>query len=1090
MNKRSLILFSLLMIGGGLAWLLLRWYSESEAHLPAATENDLAKAAARLDLNSPTQPAVVPAAPLAASHSVRLAIGWLGLPDETSNGQVTDLLTVELTGAKGLELVDRQSLGTVLRELELSLSGLVRAKDAVRVGKLLRAEWFLLGTSVAGANTNRIIVARIVDARTGILHDVGVFTPSKGVSGLAAEIAGFVRQCRQGASVPKPRTFLAIGTFADAGINTRQAEFPQQLRAYLTRAYQPLQMTLLERDQVSTLLQEVRLDLAGLTDDSSANAPQPMQSAFWLVNGFYQSFETSSYEVELVLQVTRVFGRTTNFTFRGHPGEGLFREVKAAIDTTVAQAGPSILAPTRRSEARQQMNIGKELFNTGPGASGKVSFTSPGYRMGGLGEQDYIKRNGYLTEAVRAFETALLLEPDNRQAKFYLSACYLDWSLGRYDEGISVLRELAASTIEDQWSQEARVALGDVYFYTNPREAARWLNEAASRTKDLPAADAYRSLAQQVVANAFGADTNTQDMAILERRLFEQGESAQRVLQGKPGAIEYSYGLGDFAHAFGANREAAALRIVEVMPKLIQKFPDLAPHLLSSALCFQVDTNAPIIAEFRKSLSACATRPEKILGCANYFENLLRHTYSWCFNAKLYVLAAEVVEAKRDAALRRPEIGFNEHDKIQLAFAYLKLERWRDALLVLEDLGEVSVVMGWEGPWGEASDPFWPARQAVLCRAKLGMAQPASTGLAALREPCLCLHTSSAFATSPAGLWIVIGAKLLQLGFDLQTNKVVSLPIAHNAEITALCLGSEKIWIGTGGEGLVECDMASGKCRLMTEKDGLLINHITSLCLQDKTLWIGFGRERAGGLGALDLRNGHFSALTPALPADPLDARKSDPPDGPPRHAVSSLEGTAPGQLWMLVAGRGLCRYRLAQNSWDTATFGNGVWLQCFALNGDSLIAGFSLVQGRLLIENERPPGDTNQLGTTERVVTLEESARLQADSAMHRRIRGFTVGESPYKGELRLLRLRDETWQKLGGDSVLPAPPGLLLIDGNDLWLAGSTYIAVFDLAQNKIRAVCSIPSSSVNRIQIGGGFLWAQFDKHLHKAPLSATR
>jgi thioredoxin-like negative regulator of GroEL len=88
--------------------------------------------------------------------------------------------------------------------------------------------------------------------------------------------------------------------------------------------------------------------------------------------------------------------------------------------------------------------------------------------MLGLGEQDYVKRHGYLTEAVRAFETVMLLEPDNRQAKFYLSACFLDWGLGRYDEGVSYLRELAASTTEDNWSEQARVALSDVYSESNP----------------------------------------------------------------------------------------------------------------------------------------------------------------------------------------------------------------------------------------------------------------------------------------------------------------------------------------------------------------------------------------------------------------------------------------------------------------------------------------------------------------------------------------------------------------------------------------------------------------------------------------------
>jgi len=159
-------------------------------------------------------------------------VGWLGLPDETRNGQVADLLTAELTGAKSLELVDRQSLGKVLRELELDLSGIVRAKDAVRVGKLLKADWFLLGSAYTVGGSNAM-VARIVDARTGILREVGIFPCDGTVPIMATKLAEFVRGCRQASSEAKPHVFLAVGTFHDLSVNNRLGEFPAQLRAQL-----------------------------------------------------------------------------------------------------------------------------------------------------------------------------------------------------------------------------------------------------------------------------------------------------------------------------------------------------------------------------------------------------------------------------------------------------------------------------------------------------------------------------------------------------------------------------------------------------------------------------------------------------------------------------------------------------------------------------------------------------------------------------------------------------------------------------------------------------------------------------------------
>jgi tetratricopeptide (TPR) repeat protein len=1039
-------------------------------------------------------------APIPPSHAVRLAIGWLGLPEETQNLQVADLAAAELTGAKGLELVDRQSLKTVLRELELSLSGLVRAKDAVRVGKLLRAEWFLLGTGGTTSNANPYIVARIVDARTGIMRDVRVFTTGKELTGLATDLAGFARQCREGASFSKPRTFLAVGTLADVGINRRQAEFPQQLRAYLTRAYQPSQVTLLEREQVSTLLQEVRLDLAGLTDDPHTSAPQPLQSAFWLVNGFFQSFETSGYEVEVVLSVNRIFGRTTNFTFRGQPGEPLLGKIKDAIDRTITQASPSIVAPTRSSEFRQQIEVGRDLLNTGSGTLDLAFNPSPrGPPL--LPEQDFTKRRAYLTEAVRALETALLLEPESRQARFYLSACYCDEAMGRYDEGLGYLRELAGSLPDDQWSEKARVALAWLYDRTDRREAARWFNEAASHTTNAQAASGYRSLAQQTLGYAIeaesaaqgGVKSNAESGAILEARLFADLQSARDVfkgIKGNNGILGCSFGLGRFVDAFGTNQEAAARRLIELLPTLTQEFPELTPHLLCSVACFQVDTNAPVIAEFRKSLAACAEHPEQMLGSASYFEILLHYPYVWCMDRKLYALAAELVEAKRHASVRRPDIPFDERDKVRLAFAYLRLESWRQALVVLEELGDVSIVMQADGPWGAAWTPFVPARQAVLCREKLGLAPVVKAGHFIMDRPCLCLHTPSTFVASTDGVWVAIGAQLLQLGFDLRTNKVVNLPISSFAGITALCLGPDQFWIGTAGEGLIEFDKGSGKCRLMTEKDGLLINHISSLCLHDKTLWIGFGREQAGGFGSLDLLSGRLSACTPPLLMNSLDAVGSETDGAPPRHAVTGLTVGAPGELWMLVTSRGLCRYRIAPKLWDTDTFGNGVWLRCFGVKGDTLIGGFSLAQVRLTIRNGRGAGNTNPVATTDRVVTYEERAQLQTDPGMRGRIAGSASGDLPHKQELRLRQFGGGRWETISQGATFPEPPNVLQLDGSDVWLGGRGYIAAFDLNQNKIRASCSIAAKSVDRLQVAGGYLWAQFDKHLYKAPLSAMR
>src|SRR5439155_21510542 len=116
---------------------------------------------------------------------------------------------------------------------------------------------------------------------------------------LASSLAAFVRRSRQDAADPKPKTYLAIGSFEDLSVNSRQAAVPRELRSYLTAAYQSTGVAMLEREFVSTLLREVYLDMAGLTEESVTNAPKAMQAAYWLVDGFYQSYETTNLQVEL-----------------------------------------------------------------------------------------------------------------------------------------------------------------------------------------------------------------------------------------------------------------------------------------------------------------------------------------------------------------------------------------------------------------------------------------------------------------------------------------------------------------------------------------------------------------------------------------------------------------------------------------------------------------------------------------------------------------------------------------------------------------------------------------------------------------------
>jgi len=111
---------------------------------------------------------------------IRLAICGFAVrtdvPDiQKLNTRLTDLLAVKLSQAGGIELVERQKIESVGKEIGLSLAQISRAEDTIKAGQLLRADWIVIGalTKAEGGHT---LIVKIVDARTGILRDLTVFS--------------------------------------------------------------------------------------------------------------------------------------------------------------------------------------------------------------------------------------------------------------------------------------------------------------------------------------------------------------------------------------------------------------------------------------------------------------------------------------------------------------------------------------------------------------------------------------------------------------------------------------------------------------------------------------------------------------------------------------------------------------------------------------------------------------------------------------------------------------------------------------------------------------------------------------------------
>jgi curli biogenesis system outer membrane secretion channel CsgG len=506
----------------------------------------------------------------------------LGLSDPR-NGEVADLALARLSSSPGLETVDRQQLDAVLRELQLSSSGLVRAKDAVQAGKLLRADWFVLGSPLRPERADSIVL-RIVDAHTGVVREAGMVRADHDPAQIASDLVAFVQQARNNAAQTKSPVYLGLSGFENKGINNRFVELPSQLRAYLTEAYQGSGVTLVEREFVEVLVQEIALDEAGLTD-TNLSLPAAMQPAMWVVEGSFQSYETSRQEVEMILSVHHVFGKTRETALRAGTESALRATVKGFIDKTMRREASNVIF-SRTDEAKWEIDIGRRVggFAADPGG---ILWDRSSLEPGAAA---IAKRN--IEEAIRAFQSAVLLEPTNRQAQWLLASCFNMNFIGRVPEARELYRRLVDEGKDDGWDKVARQVLSFSWYYLDPADGAAWFENAERGATNALAAAFYHGLAVQERHKADAWSSGAQQVDAAKTALFDD-------LAGGLG----SYSPHEYVRRFGEGKQAeAAARLTAMLPEIKTKFPNSYGDILAEIVNCQVNTNSPAVPGLSKSL--------------------------------------------------------------------------------------------------------------------------------------------------------------------------------------------------------------------------------------------------------------------------------------------------------------------------------------------------------------------------------------------------------------------------------------------------------------------------------------------------------
>jgi hypothetical protein len=289
--------------------------------------------------------------------------------------------------------------------------------------------------------------------------------------------------------------------------------------------------------------------------------------------------------------------------------------------------------------------------------------------------------------------------------------------------------------------------------------------------------------------------------------------------------------------------------------------------------------------------------------------------------------------------------------------------------------------------------------------------------------------------------------------YDQRDQSLTDLdwPAEVEANVSCICHDEKTVWWGTHGSGLVEMDKQSRRCRVYTEKDGLLLNRITALAVGQGRLWIGFGTKRVGGVGFLDLPSRRFTGMTPELELKSitnanvasLASWKDEPPHGP----VLALSPTPAGDLW-LYAGEemvGMKFYSLAQNQWRT-------------------------------IKDCRDPGSKCMVATSNYIAygKCNYASGLEIYTIPTRQSRGVDVRE----------------WLPRRQGSMEDSPIEALFVtaSGERVWYGARGFLARADLKTGRVEQICVYDDWFQRRLdglQCAGDDLWVAADCKLYRVP-----
>jgi len=1015
-----------------------------------------------------------------AQEQISYALFALECPKEDTVAKdlasdIQSLLFATLSNSKGICLVERAQLNLALKELGLALGWWTGPDETLEIGKLVGADLALVG-SVCRANEKYVLIAKLVDLHTAVIRDITILSMDR--EGLDQEVnalSQFVLQSGRQQRASGKRVFLGIGGFEDLSINSRYKDLGQQVRDFLQQSFAGSTTTVLERALVGPVLNELTLKRAGLIESADTeSSPLP---AFVLVDGVYQSFREKRTEISMVLRIQKVGGPRRTVTIEAEPGESLYAQVLSAVECALKEGLDTRLNASREAESRVQLELGKERSRL---TYMNTSYPRLGGRLGGyLPYEEKQKRLQNIKQAIQAFESAVLLDPECYEARLMLGICLCDRDVAEYERGRNLFRVVIAGAKDQRLKSVAKFRLGTSYM----TQAGDEEDENRRIIYEQTAFDLLSALLQEVrspdhrswildhMESLYEALHHAGRRTLKERLEFQKS----RILNGcelaeqraREGLYIDAYGLSDCyfnktSRILQADKKATASHFVNIIKEVEREHPHLAPYFVVTFVTHQEpDPNRTEL--LSRSVKGIREHPEFVADYHSYCRDSVRRVVGWATQYGEYdlsILAGEMILEAVDKGMTMAPLD-QDHVKISLGYAYMQQRQSKKALERFEGVRGRDISMRWSGPWGREGTVVVVKDAIESCRQNLGDAVSGYTPSISLAgKPLLPIDKSGAFDVKNDRIWFAKDNLLYFYDLPEQVQVKVDLGQKVQSEISCLAIGDRNIWFGTAGSGLYTYDPIADKARCYTSADGLPLENITCLQYVANRLWIGFGKGDKGALGYLDTQSQVFVGLMPRL--DPSVERvphygtlSLDPSDAAPKHRVSGLVQTDPLNLWVAVRGKGLQRYSLSNYRWDTATASHGFDREPVRAITDNHNRVSCITGGPDMIV----VGCANESGSR---------------SGYDYRIGGIAIYEPV-----------NNKWKSITTADGLPKQNIYsLAMDGNNFWAGGNGFVALVDPELNRVQSILTLenPDAAVRTIRVAesrvlfcaGNYLW----------------